>query len=311
MYRLTYSIFYILSLLPFWVLHLISDAFYLIVYHLVGYRKKVVMNNLAIAFPLKTEKERDKIARQFYHNLIDTFIESTKMVSISRAVLHKRITANYEVINDLYASGKNVQLHSGHFFNWEFANAALGDKLTYPFVGVYMPISNKVFNKLFYKMRSRFGTKLIASNNFRNGFSEFKDKQYCLALVGDQNPGDLSKAFWIDFFGRKTPFIKGLELGAKTNNTAVVFCHFFPVKRGYYRAELKLLTKEAASMRDGEITMHFVRFMEESIRKSPANYLWSHRRWKHQFRDEFHEQVIDNIPDSEKINDPYLKSIKS
>lgn len=270
---------------------------------MIGYRKKVVMHNLTIAFPYKSHSQKKKIAKQFYHNLIDTFIESTKMISLSERTLHKRFSANYEVINDLHATGKSVQLHSGHFFNWEFANYALADKLKYPFVGVYMPIRNQVFNKLFYKLRSRFGTKLIAANNFKNEFNVYKDKQYCLALVGDQNPGRLDKAFWADFFGRKTPFIKGLELGAKANNTAVVFCHFFPVKRGYYRAELKLLTTEAAGMQDGEITAEFIQFMEESIRKRPANYLWSHRRWKHQFREEFKDQIIERKPGNEIFND--------
>lgn len=292
MYYFFYGLFYLLSLLPFWLLHLVSDAICQVVYHVIGYRKKVVLQNLATAFPEKSDRERKKIARAFYRNLIDTFIESSKMVSMSSKELHKRFSADYSVINDLYAQGLKVQLHSGHFFNWEFANHAFADKILYPFVGVYMPIRNKMFNRLFYRLRSRFGTKLIAANNFRNEFAAYRDAPYCLALVGDQNPGHPETAYWSEFMGKKAPFPKGPEQGAMKNKTAVVFCEFFPVRRGYYKGELSLITLDASQMEEGELTRRYISFIEAAIRKRPANYLWSHRRWKHQYRDSYEPLLL-------------------
>ena len=66
------------------------------------------MKNLLIAFPEKTEKERLKIAKQFYHNLIDTFLESIKFITISKKQIEKRSTADFEMVNDLTDKGYNV-----------------------------------------------------------------------------------------------------------------------------------------------------------------------------------------------------------
>lgn len=292
MYYFFYGIFYLLSLLPFWLLHLVSDAICQVVFHVAGYRKKIVMQNLLTAFPDKTEKERKKIARDFYGNLIDTFIESSKMVSMTRKELHKRFQANYEVINDLHAKGITVQLHAGHFFNWEFANYAFADKIQYPFVGVYMPIRNRMFNKLFFRLRSRFGTRLIAANNFKNEFAPYRAAPYCLALVGDQNPGKPETAYWTEFLGKRAPFTKGPEQGARKNKTAVVFCEFFPVRRGYYKGELSLITMDASEMEEGDLTRRYIDFIEAAIHKRPANYLWSHRRWKHKYKDAYEPLLL-------------------
>src|SRR6187431_2879828 len=123
MYYFVYGLLWLISLLPFRILYFISDAFYGLIYYIIGYRKDVVMNNLLIAFPEKTEKERIVIAKKFYHNLIDTFIETIKMISVSNKFIEKRFTANWKLLNDIYPSGKSVQLHLGHNFNWEWGNA--------------------------------------------------------------------------------------------------------------------------------------------------------------------------------------------
>jgi len=111
MYYILFGFFYLLSLLPMRMLYIISDGIYLVVYYIIGYRKKEVMQNLEIAFPEKSDAERVKIARAFYHNLLDSFIETIKLVSASRRFLEKRITANWEVLEPLYQSGKSCQLH--------------------------------------------------------------------------------------------------------------------------------------------------------------------------------------------------------
>src|SRR6266705_1139704 len=107
MYYLFYGFLYIVSLLPMRVLYFISDALYGLIYYVLGYRKKVVMSNLAIAFPDKTDAERVRIAKKFYHNFIDSFIEVIKLVSAGDAFLRKRFTADVRVLNDLHATGKS------------------------------------------------------------------------------------------------------------------------------------------------------------------------------------------------------------
>ena len=147
MYYIVYALLYLLSLLPMRALYILADGIYILIYYVLGYRKKVVMSNLLIAFPEKTEAERIKIAKQFYLNFIDSLIETIKLMSASEKFLQKRFTANVDVINELYKTGKACQLHLGHTFNWEWGQLVLRPLTPYKLMVVYMPISNKIFDK--------------------------------------------------------------------------------------------------------------------------------------------------------------------
>ncbi len=292
MYYIIYGFLYALSLLPWRFLYIISDGIYLLMYHVIRYRKQVVLENLTIAFPEKSEAEKTAILKEFYKGFIDNFIETVKLISISKEELNKRFTGNFEVVNNLYGTCKKVQLHSGHFFNWEFANLGCSLNLNYPLLIVYMPIANKALDKIFLDMRKRFGAKMIAATEFATKFAGYSKQQYCLGLVGDQNPGGPDNAYWTPFFGRMTPIVKGPERGAKVADTAIVMIKFYKIKRGYYRCHLQLLTTEPRSLPHGEITRQMVAFVEDAIRQHPAGYLWSHRRWKWQFDPEKYGKLV-------------------
>ncbi len=165
MYYLVYGLLWLISLLPFRILYFFSDAFYGLIYYVIGYRKKVVMGNLLIAFPEKTEKERKQIAKKFFHNLVDYFFESIKLITLSDKEFYKRCSGNFDEINRLAETGTNIQLHSGHQFNWEYANRIYSQKLSIPFVLVYMPVTSNIMDRIFKKIRSKHGTILINSKN--------------------------------------------------------------------------------------------------------------------------------------------------
>jgi KDO2-lipid IV(A) lauroyltransferase len=292
MYYIIYPLFYLLSLLPWRVLYILSDAVYGLLYYIIGYRKKVVMYNLGIAFPEKTEAERIRIAKQFYRKFTDTFIETIKLLSVSDKTFSKRFTTNIEEINKRFAdSDRSIQFVAGHFFNWEFANLGLAKHSALPFVAVYMPVANKALDKIIYRLRARYGTILIPATEFKTRFREYVNERYGLALVADQNPGTDIAAWWIPFFGKLTPFVTGPEKGAKRNNTATVFVHFYSVKRGYYHAELEVIADDPKQYTDGKLTELFVQHLEKAIRKEPANYLWSHRRWKWNYDENKHGRL--------------------
>lgn len=292
MYSITYSFFYLLSLIPWWIMYVIADGLYVIAYYILGYRKAVVMNNLLIAFPEKTVEERTRIAKDFYHNFIDTIIETIKMFSISNKELQRRFSANTAVLNNLFDSGQNVQIVCGHFFNWELINLNICLESKYPFVGVYQPLTNKAFDKMLIKMRGKNGTILIPANDFKNRYDEVMPERYALGLAADQNPPNQFKAYWVNFFGRLTPFIVGPEKGAKKNNTAIIFGHFYKVKRGFYRVDLELITTTPNSYPTGKLTEVFAQYVERAVKLKPANYLWSHRRWKWTFEQEKHGDLL-------------------
>ena len=296
MYYILYAILYAISLLPFFILYALSDFFHFVVYRLVGYRKDVVFGNLNIAFPEKSKQEKEVIASQFYRNLIDTFIESIKLLSISDEAFSKRVTIDFHPIDELIAKGKSVQLHSGHQMNWEYAHWAVAMQVTIPWLGVYMRINNKAVDRLFYKIRNRGKTVLIAAQDFKSRAHECFNDQYTLGLAADQNPGVPGSGNWLNFFNRPAPFAKGPDTGAIKNNTAVVFVKFVKLKRGFYHFETKLVTENAATLEAGKLTLLYRDFLEETIRERPDNYLWSHRRWKWSYKAEYEKRWIDVTP---------------
>ncbi len=290
MYRITYGFLYLFSLLPMGVIHGISSAIAWLVGSVIGYRRHIVMSNLAIVFPEKTERERKAIAREFYLNFTDAMLESIKLLSMSDEEVNRRfIGDSSEVLNKLMenSDGRNVQLHAMHNFNWEYAHLGVVSKLRYPLLGVYGPISNPVFERIFRDLRSRYGTVLIPANKFRTHFKDYATERYVLALVADQSPANPTRAWWIDFFGRRTGWVMGPESGARIKGVRVIFGTFYKVKRGYYSFDFRMPSKDPQDMQEGELTAEYVSYVEESIRKRPANYLWSHRRWKLEYKEEY------------------------
>lgn len=292
MYHLLYGFLYLFSLLPWRVLYLLSDGVYVLLYHVFKYRKKVVLSNLQLAFPDKPVGERIEIAKEFYKNFIDSFIETLKFLSISDKEFSKRICGNFEIFDDLYASGQNVQIHSGHFFNWEYMNWAVPKFSPYPFIGVYKQVSNKAVDKLILNLRQRYDSIMLSTYDFKTTFHSLSKGRYILGLYADQSPPNTGQAFWLPFFGKLTSFVTGPEKSARINNTAVVFVHHYKVKRGYYKAEFTLVTTTPKYYGRGELTKIYVKWLEECIQKKPFNYLWSHRRWKWEFREEFKRLLI-------------------
>jgi KDO2-lipid IV(A) lauroyltransferase len=293
MYLFIYIIVYLFSLLPWRVMYIISDFVAFLLQRVFKYRLAIVQQNLAIAFPKKTEKERQEIANEFYQQFTDSFIETFKLLSISDKNFDKRFTSNVEVLNNLYASKQSVQIMAGHFFNWEFANWGAAKYGKYPFIGVYMPLSNPYFNKIILKLRMRYGSIMIPATSFKTQFHKYATEgSYAMALAADQNPGNPLSAYWLPFFGRLTPFVKGPEKGALLNNTAQVFVHFYRVKRGYYHSEYEVMTTSPNYFKDGQLTALYVKVLEEKIKLKPANYLWSHRRWRYEYDPKQHEKLL-------------------
>ncbi len=292
MYYVLYGFLYLLSLLPLRLLYIIGDGVYGLLYYILKYRRDVVMANLTIAFPEKTEAEKTTIAKAFYHNFTDTFIEVIKMLSMSAAESMRRVTGDYSGIEEAIKTGKNIQLHAMHNFNWELVQWAVVRSIKIPFLGVYMPISNKPLNRFFYNLRKKYGTVLISATKFKTSFAEIAPAHYSLALAADQNPGNLNSVYWLSFFKKPTAFVAGPEKGARSKDTAVVFVNFYKTKRGHYHFTCTMATATPNALREGELTEMFVRYVENCIAEHPANYLWSHRRWKHAWKPEYSNRWV-------------------
>lgn len=287
MYYLIYIPLYLLSLLPLQILYLLGDFAYFILHYVMKYRRNVVMSNLKQAFPEKTEEERKKIAKQFYHNFTDTFIETIKFLSWSMEDVDRRLTIDLAGFEAAYACGKSVHGVGMHNFNWEFVNWGLARKMKYPFIGIYMPMGNKHFDRIMYNMRAKQETILIPATNFKTNYLKYAQTTHVMASAADQSPGRATNAYWINFFGKPTAFVTGMEKGARLNDVAMVFAHFYKVKRGHYRIVSEFITDDVRSLPEGELTVRYARFIEKCLRLEPSNYLWSHRRWKLEYKPEY------------------------
>jgi Kdo2-lipid IVA lauroyltransferase/acyltransferase len=281
MYYLLLIILYPLSLLPMRVLYILSDAVFVIIYHIIGYRRWLVMENLYHAFPEKPEAELQQISKQFYHSFCDQWIETLKLLTMSPTQLNKRIKANWDVFTELHKEGRNTYNLLGHTFNWEWFNIACQINAPQQFFAVYLPQSNKAFDRLMQRVRQRSGGLLISMMSKKSGFQQLKNTQFIVGLVSDQNPPNLKSAAWLPFMHREAPFFKGPERLATKDKAAVVFTGIRKIKRGYYEVFLQKITDDASTMQPGEIMQEYVRFMEQQLHHQPENWMWTHRRWKY------------------------------
>jgi KDO2-lipid IV(A) lauroyltransferase len=296
MYYIVFGFLYLVSLLPFFILYGIADFFFLLTFYIVGYRKKVVMDNLRHSFPEKTETELRTIARKFYRNFIDNWIETIKLLSISKRSLNKHVSGNFEIFHHLYTTGRSVQVNLGHFFNWEIMTLHTGINQPYTFLTVYFPQSNKIMNRLILYVRSRWGNPQLPSTEMARAIIPWRKKQYLLALGADQSPVGSENAYWLNFMNRPAPFVKGPEKFAKGQNIPVVMMTTTRPKRGHYHFDYFLLSDDPKLLPDGELIRRYVRHLEKNIRLQPEIYLWSHRRWKHSWKPEYKEMWVDEMP---------------
>jgi KDO2-lipid IV(A) lauroyltransferase len=279
--RLGILFLYLTSLLPFWFLYLISDVLFLIIYYIVHYRRNVVQQNLANAFPEKTAKERHDIERKYYRYLADLVVETIKMITVSEKQIRKRVVAtNAELVHEYFAKGKSIIAVAGHYCNWEMAALNFNFVTDKRFMIVYKPLSNHTFDEFFVKIRSRFGGQPVAMKQTLRKMVEYRKELTVSVLVGDQTPVMHEVTYFTNFLNQPTAVFLGIEKISKTIDAAVVFYDMKRVKRGYYTYTLVPLTENPKQTAEHELTDMHVHYLEGMIRREPQYWLWSHRRWK-------------------------------
>jgi len=283
---LVYPIIWLLSKLPMRILYFFSDIFFLFFFYLVGYRKKVVSDNIKLAFPEKSRKELQTITKKFFMHLCDLIFESVKAFSISEKEIFKRYSyKNPEVLNDIVNQGRSIAIVGAHQSNWEWSvNMALITNINC--FGAYNKLGNKYFDKVIKDSRQKFGFTGYKTSNTIAAMTEHttNGKQGLYVLLSDQSP-QISKTFyWSEFMGVKVPIHTGAEMLSKKFNLAIIHYSARKVKRGYYEAEFTLITDSPNDFKDYQITDKYITLTETEIRKNPEFYLWSHKRFKHRHK---------------------------
>lgn len=281
-YILYYLLLYPLSRLPFGILYIISDGAYVLLYHVFGYRTKVVRQNLKNSFPEKSEQELKQIERKFYSHFCDLVVESIKNFTISAKELEKHVhCVNPDFCENYYKQGRNMIAVTGHYANWEWPATLFGIYSSHKSMGIYMPVKNKFWNDKIYKSRSKTGIVLAAPKEVVPFFENNKNVPVKGGFIADQSPGNPDKAYWMQFLNQDTPVFFGAEKYANDYNCVVCYGKTTKVKRGYYQIEFVLLTENPKTLKYGELTEMHTRFDEELIRSAPEYWLWTHKRWKH------------------------------
>lgn len=283
-----YYLLYLLSLIPLRVSYFFVDVIiYPLLYHVIRYRRRIVHKNLVDCFPEKTEKEIQRIERDFYHFMCDCFVETIYTMSMSEEEMRKRVTCtNVELVKEKLMQGHSVAVYLGHYCNWEWMSSYplwLGEDNPAECLQISHPLENKGANKVFFGIREKFGAKCITMADTLRYLvrASQSGKQTITGFVADQVPTWESIHHWMPFLNHEeTPVLTGVEKIAKRLKMDVYYLDCDRIKRGYYSANVVKIAEVPYDMPDYEITEKYIRLVEATIRRKPELWLWSHNRWK-------------------------------
>ena len=279
-----FKIIILFSKLPLRVLYWLSDFIFVILYFVVGYRKKVVFQNLKNSFPEKSDSELKIIRKKFYHNFCDYLVETLKSFTITSHELRVRVQyLNQDIFHEAKAENKNVILLAGHIFNWEWFNAfatVVPQEKSFP---VYRKVQSSFWEQKVKEIRNRFGNHALeAKEVIRHIFKNANDGNSVYMFVADQTPHVSEVTYGLNFLHQKTPAFVGYDKLSTRMDLVFVYCEMKKVKRGYYQINYHQIEPDGEKFEEYEVVRKFHKMLETTINKRPDNYLWSHRRWKYQ-----------------------------
>ncbi len=282
-YSISFPFLWIISKLPFRLFYWFSDCIYILVYYIIGYRKKIVRNNILIALPHVSEEKRLVIEKKFYHHMCDMFLEMIKTMSISSEEMKERFKiTNIELLKEYEQKNKSIILLAAHYASWEWL-LSINESTSFKCYGVYKKVNNKYFDAKVRAIRSKFKSVLVTTENTIALIND-NEKNGVMSLYGlasDQSPQVHKTFHWQQFMGITVPVHTGAEMLAKRYDLEVVFAKVKKVKRGYYEATFVPIANNPKSIPDYEITDAYLKEVEQQILEAPEFYFWTHKRWKH------------------------------
>ncbi|MGM9508389.1 lysophospholipid acyltransferase family protein [Larkinella sp. GY13] len=281
------SFFRFLSRVPIAALYVVSDVLFYLLAYVIRYRKTVIDTNLKRSFPEKSDTERRQIAKKFYRNFADVLVETFKLPGLSANELQKRVLfTNKELVQDKLAQGQAVLIMASHQCNWEWApSASVVNGM--PADAVYKKLANPASERLVHYIRSSFGAKPVPMKALLRQMVIRRNDPRLIALVADQIPDQPEYGYWTSFMNQETPFYPGTERLARSFGLPVFYIEMQRVRRGYYAMTFYPIAEPPyPALPEGDILNRYRDLLESTIRKAPSDWLWSHKRWKHQ-RDKY------------------------
>jgi KDO2-lipid IV(A) lauroyltransferase len=271
----------LLSRLPMTALYAFAGFLYFLAYYLVRHRHRVIAGQLVQVFPALSTAERAVIHKRFLRNFCDVLVEVLKSLSMSGSDMNAHVRVlNVAAARQYLDAGKSVLLVTSHLCNWEWLLQAVALQLGYPLDAAYKPLHDQWAERLMLGVRSRFGARLIPAKDLLADFLRRRGVIRALAMNADQAPMSTDKRYWTRFLGQDTAFYIGAEQIARATRLPIMYLVMRRVQRGYYEVELQQLWDGRESLQPNVITERYARACEIDVLKSPADWLWSYRRWR-------------------------------
>jgi len=273
-----------ISLLPWSVIYRLSNFLAWVMGSVVKYRRDVINTNLDYALPDLTPSERPDLIKGIYRNLTDIILESLKSYTASLSDIHDRyqVTSTPE-LQAHYDEGRDVTFFAAHYGNWEWGTLTLEEKLPHHIIGLIKPVKNKGINDYIWRERGKTGTGMVSIYDKRKRLLfENGPTPKGIVYIADQNPSKNAKALDVTLLGKPSKALHGGEVYARKYNTPVYYIQIVRVSRGHYTVAPILLSETADTGELGSLTQAYFDLLSEQLRGNPSQWLWTHKRWKHQ-----------------------------
>jgi KDO2-lipid IV(A) lauroyltransferase len=271
----------LLSRLPWAALYAFAGLLYFLAYYVVRHRRHVILEQLERVYPEASAAQREVIHKQFLRNFCDVLIEVLKSVSMSEADMCRRMrVANVEVARQYLDAGQSIMFVTSHLGNWEWLLHGVTLQLGYPVDTAYKPLHDAWAERLMLWVRSRFGARLVPAKDLLADFLRRRAITRALAMNADQAPVSTDQRYWTKFLGQDTAFYMGAEQIARATRLPIMYARVRRVRRSYYEVELRPLWDGREVTPANEMTERYARACEADVLASPADWLWSYRRWR-------------------------------
>jgi Kdo2-lipid IVA lauroyltransferase/acyltransferase len=267
--------------LPWGVLYAFARFLAWLAWRVVRYQEPVLRENLSLAFPELPERALRELMLRYYRGFGEVAVEIIKAATLPPGELRRRVPIKgLDAIRELLAGGTPVVLVGAHQCNWEWALLAVSIELGFPLDAAYKPLVDSWAEREMFKLRTRFGSRLVPAQELLGDIIKRGRTPRVIAMIADQEPRTSEHKHWTRFLNRDTAFYVGAEEIARSTRFPVFFFAVRRVRRGYYEGEARPLAAAREALAPGELTERYARLVEEQIRAAPADWPWSHKRWK-------------------------------
>jgi KDO2-lipid IV(A) lauroyltransferase len=271
----------LLAALPWWVMNPFADVLAWLAWRVVRVEQRPLRANLAASFPDLTERQLQHLMRDYYRGFAQVLVEVVRSVSLSPEELRRRVVLEgFAPVRAALDSGTSVLLVAAHQCNWEWLLLALSLDLGYPLEAAYKPLVDGWAQREMLKARSRFGARLVPAQELLGHILRGGRTPRVIAMVADQEPRDSERRHWTRFMNRDTAFFMGAEEITRVTKFPAFFVGLRRTSRGHYTVSVTALSQGGEKLATGELTERYARLVEAQIRASPADWPWSHKRWK-------------------------------